>query len=187
MSRDLDRRDVCVVMPDFFLGKPRSLKGFSGKTPEFIEWVTKEIAKIPDTLNQVIEHLTTLSGNDDLRFAFVGFCFGGKAAIIAAADAHFKATVGIHPAFLTPEEADKALCPLMFLPASDDAPLDDVKAVLDKKEFGDQCVYKVFTTEKHGFCTARGDWENPESTSKQSATEAMDMTVAFLKKHLIVD
>jgi hypothetical protein len=56
----------------------------------------------------------------------------------------YKCCAMVHAANLSPELADKVTVPQCILPSGEDPSIDDVKAVLDKKDFGSDCVYKVY-------------------------------------------
>jgi len=91
--------------------------------------------------------------------------------VLASGLGEFSAGVSVHHAMLTPPDAENAKCPIAFLPAGNDSPLDDIKAVLDKKPFGQQCEYHMFSEMKHGW-VPRGDEKDPAI--------ARDIVKAFL-------
>jgi hypothetical protein len=57
----------------------------------------------------------------------------------------YKCCAMVHAANLSPELAEKVTVPQCILPSGEDPSVDEVKAVLDKKDFGSDCVYKVYT------------------------------------------
>lgn len=118
-------------------------------------------------------------------FVVAGFCWGGYISMKVAAlgpESGVKATGCVHPALLTPELAEEVKVPMLIMPSRDDPDHTPVKEVLDKKPFGDKCLYRRFDDMHHGFCSARGDWTIPEQAAK--ASEAIDTFVKFFKANL---
>lgn len=68
---------------------------------------------------------------------------------------------------------------MCFLPAKGD-PMEDAKAELDKKPFADQCVYRRFDDQEHGFMAARGDWSDAKVAA--AAGEGIELLGGFFDK-----
>eukprot|EP00638_Chattonella_subsalsa_P023113 CAMPEP_0117884998 /NCGR_PEP_ID=MMETSP0950-20121206/19304_1 /TAXON_ID=44440 /ORGANISM="Chattonella subsalsa, Strain CCMP2191" /LENGTH=122 /DNA_ID=CAMNT_0005741653 /DNA_START=111 /DNA_END=476 /DNA_ORIENTATION=- len=109
------------------------------------------------------------------KFGVIGFCWGGRNSMQASADPTFSACGTAHPAFLTTEYAEACQCPMIFLPSGDDPPTDDIKAVLDTKDFGSECIYQRFDDMHHGWCAARGDYT--VELQAQRASEAIALFI----------
>jgi dienelactone hydrolase len=85
-----------------------------------VEWVTKTApldATVKEVFEVVIKHLESTCTSPSVDVGMVGFCWGGKIAMLSSAQERIKASVGIHPSFLKPEDAANAKCPQMLLPA----------------------------------------------------------------------
>jgi hypothetical protein len=57
----------------------------------------------------------------------------------------YKCCAMVHAANLSTDLAEKVKVPQCILPSGEDPSTDEIKAVLDKKDFGADCVYKVYT------------------------------------------
>jgi len=71
---------------------------------------------------------------------------------------------------------------LAFLNAGDDASIDPIKEVLDKKPFASKCIYKTYDDMKHGFAAARGDWTDPRN--KECIEDVLQISTKFFQQHL---
>lgn len=88
--------------------------------------------------------------------------------------------VSVHGAAITPELVKDLKSPMMFLPASDDPPLDTVEEFLKSKPIGKDCVFHRFDNMIHGFAAARGNWDDPET--RKCIEKALSMSQNFLGK-----
>ncbi|KAI9013671.1 hypothetical protein DFJ74DRAFT_682866 [Hyaloraphidium curvatum] len=119
----------------------------------------------------------------------VGFCYGGYITVKASQDfAPFLCgVVGVHPALLPTPEAELVRTPLASLPSAiDDGDFTEFHAALKKNahipraktfEF-DPVPLKVFTDVRHGWSTARGNFDDP--LVKKRAEEALGFAAEFL-------
>ncbi|CAM9397345.1 unnamed protein product [Chrysoparadoxa australica] len=163
-----------VAMPDFYEGAPWDPANFPPPDREaFMTWVKSGNRSFDETVKAKIEIVMMLMADNfgAKSFGVLGFCWGGYIAMRSAAELPIKAAGTAHPAFLDATLAEAVKVPFCSLPCPGDFPVEDLKAVLDKKPFGDQCVYKCFEDMQHGFCAGRGDYSDP--LQKERASEAM--------------
>lgn len=74
---------------------------------------------------------------------------------------------------------ERVTCPVALLPSRDEAPEDELIKVLRAKPNGDRSVVKRFEDMPHGWCTARGDFNN--ALNAQRATEALELVTGLLR------
>ncbi|VDD75872.1 unnamed protein product [Mesocestoides corti] len=183
-----DQANAHVIMPDFFRGKPWPLTDFPPKQPSaFSEWLEKNgswsvVFPLLRAANTYVQGL--LPEGDRDKMGILGFSWGGKQVLRACSDKTlgYLAGVSIHGYMITPDDAKNISVPLFFMPSGEDPPIDPLKAILDKRPFGDKCRYYTFTEERHGFASARGDLND------QGTLEAINQTIAlaaaFFKENL---
>ncbi|CAM9138752.1 unnamed protein product [Heterosigma akashiwo] len=179
----LSEMGFTVAMADHFRGEPWSLENFPpADFAAFQNWVAEKGSWdiVKTDLLRTVEHLREAKGCS--KFGVLGFCWGGRNAMQAAAEPTFSACGTAHPAFLQDDYAEAAQAPLIFLPSGDDPPTDSIQAILDGKPFGDKCVYRRFDDMHHGWCAARGDWAVP--LQAQRASEALQLFGDFYKANL---
>jgi len=177
-----------VILPDFFRGTD-VLKEFgtfppAGGMNAVVEWVTKTApldATVKEVFEVVIKHLESTCTSPSVDVGMVGFCWGGKIAMLSSAQERIKASVGIHPSFLKPEDAANAKCPQMLLPAGNDPPIGPIWDALQSKPFADKCFKKVFEKMPHGW-SLRSDMSDPEQGPQ--ANEAIKLAIQFFKDNL---
>eukprot|EP00658_Telonema_sp_P-2_P064956 TRINITY_DN5431_c0_g1_i1.p1 TRINITY_DN5431_c0_g1~~TRINITY_DN5431_c0_g1_i1.p1 ORF type:complete len:134 (-),score=49.84 TRINITY_DN5431_c0_g1_i1:144-545(-) len=119
----------------------------------------------------------------------MGMCFGAKAALKAqAAGIVTGPVVGVHPSFISAEDGDNAIAPVLLLPSIDENK-DEMKAFEDaisKKPFAEKCSMVFFDDLRHGFLGARGhapeasDYSNPTTANRAAVAlkTAMDFFAA---------
>lgn len=113
----------------------------------------------------------------------LGFCWGGDTAFAVAGfdqSFTFRAIGSIHGGRVTPELASKIKCPALVGPSKTDPENGPIKAVLDSKPFGKQCVYTRFDKSGHGFMASRGDWRDEQTAA--DVDKAFKLSVDFFKK-----
>lgn len=107
----------------------------------------------------------------------VGYCWGGRAAYLAACHANVAACVAYYGGGIAQLLPDTPRCPVMFHFGERDThiPLSDVDAIRRAYPEG---VYHLYPA-GHGFnCTERSDFE------AASARLAFDRTIEFFRHHL---
>lgn len=99
-------------------------------------------AQVHSDARAVLDYLRKEQGVSG-KVGTLGFCWGASMAIQCGADPDIAACGCVHPAFFGHEKefAEKLSSPLILLPAKGD-PMESVKEVVDKKPFGDKCVYQ---------------------------------------------
>ncbi|KAI9276153.1 Alpha/Beta hydrolase protein [Sporodiniella umbellata] len=167
-----------VVMPDFFRGDDANDR--MGDIPAMLEWLKKigDIEVITPDIQRVEKHLRE-QGVDNA--VLVGFCWGAKIAVQTTARSSFFAGASmIHPSFVDNKDAELANAPILAIPSKDEADMSEYMQILSKKPFGAECEHYRFDDMQHGFCAARGNFEDEEN--KKRATEAIQLTCNFFSK-----
>jgi len=182
--------DFLVVMPDFLRDPPCSMADDRDK---FRQWAISVVGdRALDDLNELIDYLKTERHVD--RIGIIGFCWGGKQALLAAArgESEIAAAVSVHGSRLAPEAVQRILAPTLILHAEKDAMYTPelIKSLVEtveakQKEHHDHqkefSRWKVFPGQTHGFAL-RG---NPEDEGVvRAANEAFEDSLAWFKAHL---
>lgn len=150
-----------VFMPDFWEGKPADISWYppdnEEKQKKLGAWF--EGAAPPKHLPKISPWLTTIEkDNPSIKtWGIIGYCWGGKIVSIVGGKegTKFKAGVQTSPALVDPGDAEKVLIPMCVL-ASNEEPADDIKAYDEKLTKVPKYV-ETFSTEPHGWMSARGD------------------------------
>ncbi|RCH91236.1 hypothetical protein CU098_006698 [Rhizopus stolonifer] len=167
-----------VVMPDFFRGD--SANDRMGDMTAMLQWLKNigDIEVISPDIERVEKYLKE-QGVDSATM--VGFCWGAKIAVQTTARSSFFVGASlIHPSFVDTKDAEFASAPILAIPSKDEPDMTEYMEVLSKKPFGAQCEHYRFDDMPHGFCAARGDFDNEEN--KKRATEAIQLTCNFFSK-----
>ncbi|KAI5809802.1 hypothetical protein DFH27DRAFT_476827 [Peziza echinospora] len=128
--------NAVVVLPDFFDGKPLSLSQFPPDTPEkkaavgaFFENQAdqgKAVARVKSVLKSLKSEESEWKGVE--KWAVIGYCWGGKiSTLVSGEGSEFVASVQVHPAFVTAENAQALTIP-HFLYASGEEPAEAIEA-----------------------------------------------------------
>lgn len=98
-----------------------------------------------------------------------------------AGDGKFLGSACCHPAFFGKEIefSQAAESPVCILAAEGD-PMEDAKAVLEAKPFAEQCFFRRFDDQVHGFMAARGDYSDP--TVAAAVGQGIQCLVDFFNK-----
>lgn len=118
------------------------------------------------------------------RFGTIGFCWGAAMAVQALADGStFSAAGFLHPSFFG---RDKELCsaakgPVLCVSTPGD-PYESVQEVFGATEWADKCVYRRYDSMIHGFCGARGRFDDPEVV--KAVGEVLALLADFFAKTL---
>ena len=126
--------------------------------------------------------LTVQVGLGEKKHGLIGFCWGGKWVVKAAADAAFGAALTAHPAMIDLDMVKQVQCPIVFCPAHGDVDCKPFVDELQSRPFGDQVKEVRFEDEIHGFCAARGDWAKKEAADDVS--KVMGMAFDLFDKNL---
>ena len=113
------------------------------------------------------------------KLATVGFCWGAHIAAHLSTDGTMFAAGFVHYSFLDAPLLDRVTCPVALLPSRDEAPEDELVALLKAKPHGDRSVFRRFDDMPHGWCAARGNFSDP--LNAQRATEALELVVGLLR------
>lgn len=174
-----------VVAPDVFRGKPWSMDKFPPKPEDnFMPWlqgfswegvVSKDVTAV----------VAALKAKGVSSFASVGWCWGASMAVQAAAadPGSFKATAFLHPSMFGHEKelVAKLQCPLASFSTPGD-PLEAMQEVMDGTQWGPECVYRRVENMIHGYCGARGKFDDPEVV--KALSETLTTLAQFLDKQL---
>ncbi|KAJ1913589.1 hypothetical protein H4219_005142 [Mycoemilia scoparia] len=183
----LSSKGFRVFIPDFFNGNPLVPSDLGNKTrlmnliKERVDW---NDVVLPN-LNKVREYLQ--EKENITKVGVLGFCWGAKMATLALNDEtkFYQSAALIHPSFPSIEDFENAQGPICLLPSKDEGPMKDMYQKLESKEFYDKCFYHYFDDMPHGFCAARGDWENSD-IERLRACEALGFCAEFFNKTVTV-
>lgn len=180
----LSKQGYHVILPDFFRGKSWSLSNFPPKDfSEFKDWafVKHSWSKISEDINNILKNL-----KGDLKcekMGIFGFCWGGKMVFdsLKIKEPLFHSGAAVHPAMISDEDIKSVAHPILAIISSGEAELLSKNNLL-QSSVADNSKWLDFTDQEHGFCAARGNFEDPQN--KQRATEAIHELAFFFKKTL---
>ncbi len=115
----------------------------------------------------------------------VGFCWGGRYAILAAHEDGVHAAVACHPSLVAvPGDFDPVAKPLALAVGDQDSLLSNdqvaqIKEILQKKSVPTEV--KVYEDQVHGFAL-RSDWSSEKD--KKAMDESEKQGIAWLEKYL---
>ncbi|KAG0046442.1 hypothetical protein BGZ83_008400 [Gryganskiella cystojenkinii] len=139
---------------------------FLGDGAKMVSWIGANgsygaPAHLDDLILAAVEDLKQDGCTD---FVIYGQCWGAMIALAAAADERmtFLAAGGPHPSRMTIELMNATRCPVILLPASDDADMVALVAAVNERKFNVKSEHHRFDTVNHGWTGARGDWTNDE-------------------------
>jgi dienelactone hydrolase len=171
-------------MPDFFEGDAADISWYPPDTKEkekklgdFITSVAappKTVPRVP----KVVQEIGESRGIDS--WAVVGFCWGGKIVNLTSFEnTPFKVAAACHPAMVTADDAPGITIPYVMLPSKDESRED-----IEKWEKGLKVPHLVewFTSQIHGWMTARGDLEDEEV--KKEYERGYKTLLDFFHKHM---
>ncbi|GJJ74426.1 hypothetical protein EMPS_06784 [Entomortierella parvispora] len=122
---------------------------------------------------------------EDLRadgctsFSIVGQCWGAYIAVQAASEPGnpFLACGGPHPSMMSIEGVKDVTCPLVLLPAQEDADMVPIIESLKHKNFKVESKQVRFDNVHHGWTGGRGDWSDP--VQFKAGLEAIDILARY--------
>eukprot|EP00055_Hartaetosiga_balthica_P018687 m.135158 g.135158 ORF g.135158 m.135158 type:complete len:245 (+) comp9854_c0_seq1:43-777(+) len=162
-----------AVMPDIFRKKPWSLDSFPPPDKnEFKKFLGRIDEPVLSDIEVLKEHFKEV-GLGEKKIGVAGFCWGGKWCMTLCADPAFGAGFSAHPAFITLEMAKAVVAPMVLCPAKGDIDCVPLIESMKEKEFGEKCLTKRFDNMIHGFCAARGNWD--DETVANAVKEALDL------------
>ncbi|KAJ3082661.1 hypothetical protein HDU99_002004 [Rhizoclosmatium hyalinum] len=172
-----------VAMPDLCRGDPWPANiwpppnGF----PEVLQHIQKN-ASFPEIQKNMKATQEFLRSEGSSHFGLIGYCWGGYMVALLSQDPVYEAGAIVHPAAFPLEEAAKVSCPLLILPARDDAKetFDAIFDVVVKKNPASK--QRRFDDVHHGFCAARADFS--DALNAQRANEAIEEMSHFFKANI---
>eukprot|EP01006_Ploeotia_vitrea_P065799 TRINITY_DN93830_c0_g1_i1.p1 TRINITY_DN93830_c0_g1~~TRINITY_DN93830_c0_g1_i1.p1 ORF type:complete len:251 (+),score=65.57 TRINITY_DN93830_c0_g1_i1:27-779(+) len=177
-----------AAVPDFYRGKQWAEDGGFG--PDFGAWfgpwMTPEYwgGAFKTDFQAAADELKAKGAQ---KIACIGFCWGGKAASVAATLDGVSAAVSLHGVAHDASSVEAAKCPLLFISPAGDEYFPEEKHEEIRKYFkehpekkGDMKTYQGVG---HGFVSRPGDTEE----GKKRSDEAMNETVDFLKAQLTTE
>lgn len=173
-----------VAAPDIFRGQPWTLDKFPPKPEDnLMGWIQgygwEAVVK-----KDVYALVEGLKARGVTRFASLGCCWGASMAIQALHNGEtFSAAAMLHPSLFG---QDKALCsaakgPVACISTPGD-PYESVQEVFSSTEWGPRCVYRRYDNMIHGFCGARGKFEEPDVV--KAVGEVLTLLAEFFKANL---
>lgn len=171
-----------VVVPDFFNGDPFDPKNV--KRPTTVWLKDHEPEKGFEAAKPVIE---ALKSNGASVIGAAGFCWGGKTVVDLGKSKHVRASVLLHPTFVTVEDISDVRIPIAILGGQNDTVtppklIKQFEQVLNTKPKVDSYV-KIFPNVSHGW-TLRYDQKDPKAV--KAAYKAHQIMIDWFDKHLKV-
>ncbi|KAK3175600.1 hypothetical protein Dsin_033016 [Dipteronia sinensis] len=149
-------------------------------------WLPKHTeATVKPIIDDFIKHVRSVPGTS--KIGTIGFCFGGRYAILTAHDGptSVDAAYACHPSLVAiPGDFDPVTKPLSLAVGTKDSLLDDksndqIKDILDKKSSPTELV--KYEDQIHGFAL-RSDWSSDKD--KKAMDDAEKQGVAWFNKYL---
>lgn len=154
-----------VIMPDFLRENPWPVDAFPPRNDEekkkFGEWLDT-VGNFERATKELTAVIDASKAQGAQKIALYGTCWGGKLATELAGKASpYVAVASVHPAFISPEDAQKVEVPIAFFPSRDEpkADMDAFWATLEKAHpavFA-KSEFKHYEHNHHGFAAARAD------------------------------
>lgn len=119
------------------------------------------------------------------KVGVIGFCWGGRYAILAAHDNSVDAAYACHPSLVAiPGDFDPVTKPLSLALGTQDSLLgmkevEQIKEIMEKKDVESQV--KIYEDQVHGFAL-RGDWSSEKD--KKAMDDAEKQGIEWFKKYL---
>eukprot|EP00299_Pterocystis_sp_00344_P001495 c11337_g1_i1.p1 GENE.c11337_g1_i1~~c11337_g1_i1.p1 ORF type:complete len:243 (-),score=48.43 c11337_g1_i1:34-762(-) len=176
---------VTTVFPDFYQRTGVWSESAPFNSPNFGSWFGSIIsAEFWELFKQDIQKSVNLLKSQGVeKIGVAGFCWGGKAATVAASTGHFSAAVSIHGAAHDASDVTNAKCPIFFATIVADQFFPETSHELVVKtieETNNGGKLKLYDGVQHGFAV-RGDYSNDHVRAK--ADEALLDAIEFVKSH----
>ena len=160
---------------------------FAVSAPTLIGWFRRHGDAV--TIPIADEFITSLKASAGVkRIACVGYCWGGRYALLQAAKSGLIAAVSVaHPSFVSvPGDIDAIACPAQFILAEKDdvfppSAVAATKEILGKKSASIASEFHSWPGTVHGFAV-RGNEQDPVVAKARG--EALERTAAFFAKQL---
>ncbi|KAG8854004.1 hypothetical protein FRB96_007867 [Tulasnella sp. 330] len=174
-----------VLMPDFFRGETLDISVYPPKNDDDRKKVAAFLSTWPnpnDRMADVVTVVEALKKDGRTKLGVMGFCWGGKIAILSGATGSFEACAAIHPAMASAEAAkdmtslvapfivsadyaNDLKVPVALFISKDESEEEAEKFVgaLSSKPFASKNVYKRYGSMRHGFAAARANFQDPEA------------------------
>ncbi|OMH82382.1 putative AIM2 family protein [Zancudomyces culisetae] len=168
-------------MPDFLRNDPPTNE-MLGDGNKFMDYVkrkgTWEILESDFKLAKKY-----LQDNGAENIFLIGFCWGAKMVMAASAhDPSYKGGACVHPSLLVAEDFEKANAPMIVLPSQNERDFTEDFKLIQAKPFGKLCYMQRFDDMIHGWCAARGEWQ--DSAVAARANEAFTIVASGFKSIL---
>jgi len=173
-----------VIMPAWFGDEPADIAWYPPDTEEKQEklgkWFggaapPKHLPKVQPTMDDAKKQYPSIT-----TWGMIGYCWGGKmVSLIAGKKTAFKAAVQTSPAMVSPDDAENVQIPMCVL-ASKEEPEDDIKKYDEKLKVKKHV--ETFSTELHGFMSARADLSNEKTKSEYE--RGYKIAVEWFHEHL---
>eukprot|EP00879_Flechtneria_rotunda_P028196 GHRR01030284.1.p1 GENE.GHRR01030284.1~~GHRR01030284.1.p1 ORF type:complete len:195 (+),score=58.28 GHRR01030284.1:468-1052(+) len=173
-----------VAAPDIFRGQPWTLDKFPPKPEDnFQGWIQSYTFEAVD--KDINATVNALKAKEVTKFAMLGFCWGAAQAVQAAI-AHpqtYSAVGFLHPSLFGKERelCSKMQIPLFLASASGD-PYESIQEAMSGTKGASKSVYRQYNNMVHGFCSARGNFDDPEDA--KAVGEVIGLLTDFLRANL---
>jgi len=170
-----------AIVPDFWLGKPWPVDAPLDKS-KLMPWVQESgtFAVVKPRLDAALDHTRSLCEKAPKLTCAIGFCWGAMIVANISQDENCVAIASAHPSLMTEELASAIKAPFLVMPAKDDPPLEEVRAILEKN--GLLGGWKRFDDQPHGFCTGRGDFS--DEANHKAALSAIQLAADHFNKNI---
>jgi len=176
--------NVRIVAPDYFDGKPYPLENFPPKDfSELFAYLEKHVPpqKTHDYTLRVYE---ALKKEGYQFFGTGGLCWGARVCMSVADTEKFQAGHALyHPSFIQTEDARTVKAPILMLPSKEEADMLPFMELLKEvhPEVAKKSAHHRFDDMHHGFCGARGDWNDP--VQRKRIEEAIAHSKTFFENN----
>ncbi|PVU84957.1 hypothetical protein BB560_007204, partial [Smittium megazygosporum] len=168
-----------VIMPDWFRGDVVTMEMLQDKD-RFTQFIQTKgnYAVMEKDINAVKDYLMEKEGFSSI-FS-IGFCWGAKIVMnIADKNPFIKGGALVHPSLLEHSDFVNCKVPIILLPSMNEYDMAPEYETLKAKPFGHKCFHQRFEDMTHGWCAARGEWNNPLVAAR--ANEAFTIVVKNFK------
>ncbi|KAJ1720792.1 hypothetical protein LPJ53_004623 [Coemansia erecta] len=178
----LSKTGLRVIIPDLLEGKYLTMADI-GKPEVFVEFKNNQ-GTWESNKDKIVASVQLLKDEGAKSVGVLGYCWSAKLAILALGDANIgvKSAAMLHPSLLVTEDFANAKGPILLLPTKDEGDFSEGFNLVKQGPFGEDSYEERFTEMFHGFCGARGDFSDAE-TSKH-VNRAVNLISNFFNKTL---